>query len=102
MEWWVFWMLFGAIFVGCGRMCGWGRRRDHRQREEDRLQVGGDRGDVSAIAGRAVFRSAERPEPEHASLKSNETPLQTLQNNFVDGRISMEEYERRLDQLERL
>ena len=102
---WAFWVLFFAVFFGCGRMCGWGRRGYYGSRrhldEEEREGRGADRG--NAIAGVAKLDSRTPVEPEPVRLsRPQETPLKALQRDFVDGAITMDEYERRLDAIERL
>lgn len=90
---WMFWALFFVIFFGCGRMCGWGVRRyaDRRRRyRED------DEEPQPARLGDATAAQPARP------IRPRETPVQRLQKRFVDGRITIEEYERELDHLDRL
>lgn len=112
-----FWILFFVIFFGCGRMCGWGKRR-HRDRPEE-LESSGGKDDrlkhlESRVAGRAARRerlmSARRQqtdsragEPRPVPTRARkETPLQELQKRFVEGRLTLGEYERELDRLDRI
>lgn len=100
---WVFWVLFFAVFFGCGRMCGWGRRGYYgsRRRLDEEEREGDNPG--KAIAGVASLDRATPVEPEPVRLsRPQETPLKALQRDFVDGAITMDEYERRLDAIERL
>lgn len=111
-----FWIMFFVIFFGCGRMCGWGarryveRRRSHEDEDElsfmaasnssaERLK---DRADERLVSARVYSRLGAKQKPEPAPLKARGTPLEQLQQRFVDGRITLDEYERQLDQLERL
>lgn len=112
---WMFWILFFAIFFGCGRMCGWRVRRYVEGRrgpdevgccEEESLAAGpgSRRAELGAGGMRdAMYRRDEEREPEVARLKRSQgTPLQQLQQRFIDGRITLEEYEREIDRLERI
>ena len=111
-----FWIMFFVIFFGCGRMCGWGARRyvDRRRRHEDEDEVSymsasdssaerlKARGDESFLAAGVYGRLGDKQKREPVRLKARGTPLQRLQRKFVDGRITLDEYERQVDQLERL
>ncbi len=115
-----FWVLFLIIFFGCGKMCGWGVRRyrgrpreldsgddqrDHRLANlESRIRRLGDRDRTRERLTRpATFRHGEGEEAEHARMRERRTtPLQTLQQKFVEGRLTLTEYERELDRLERI
>lgn len=115
-----FWILFFVIFFGCGRMCGWGvRRYRDRRRELDSPPDKGDRrlSDLEARVRRladrerererlmdpAVYRPAAEAERERPPRRGRRTtPLQELQRKFVEGRLTLAEYERELDRLERL
>jgi hypothetical protein len=108
-------VLFIAIFVGCGRLCGWGARKykehhrqlDHEHDEQDarlthlesRIKRLGDR----TRPRHAMHRRGEEREEEPARMKrERSSPLEELQQRFVDGRLSLTEYEKELDRLERL
>ena len=113
----MFWILFFVIFFGCGRMCGWGARRymDRKRGLEEGLpdeevyRVGGPRsraalGDDAAQGGTlrdAMFRRSQEGDREPARLRKG-SPLKQLQKKFIDGGLTLEEYERELDSLERL
>ena len=103
---WAFWVLFFAVFFGCGRMCGWGRRgyyasRRHLDEEEGEGEARGKT--IAGVAGVAKLDRVTPVEPEPVRLsRRQETPLKALQRDFVDGAITMDEYERRLDAIERL
>lgn len=115
-----FWILFFVIFVGCGKMIGWGARK-HRERhrmlggccgpeeeegQDDRLtnlenRVRGRERD-RLIRPAMQRRDEERQlEPLHRSEKAP-TQLEILQQKFIEGRLSVEEYERELDRLDKL
>lgn len=112
-----FWILFFVIFFGCGRMCGWGKRR-HRPRQED-LESSGKDDRLTRLESRVGRRGMHRehlmsgrrhhqsdrqsPEPQPVSTRSRrESPLQELQKKFVEGRLTLGEYERELDRLDRI
>lgn len=121
-----FLILFFVIFVGCGRMIGWGARK-HRERHRmldgccgPEAEEGGQEDRLSKLESRvrarerarrdqdrllrpATFRRGEEREREPARMKEK-TPsqLEILQQKFIEGRLSMEEYERELDRLEKL
>lgn len=111
-----FWILFFVIFLGCGRMCGWGRRR-HRDHQEglesrgkdDRLthlesRVAGRRDRRERLmSGRRHRSDSHTREPQPAPTRSRRnTPVQELQEMFVEGRLTLGEYERELDRLDRI
>ena len=111
---WMFWVLFFVIFFGCGRMCGWGARRyiDRKRELQEGLpddeahRVGGARAalkdDVGGGALRdAMFRRSREKDREPAQLRRG-SPVEQLQKKFIDGRLTLEEYERELDRLERI
>jgi hypothetical protein len=101
-------------------MCGWGVRRYRgRQRELDSGDDERDRrladlesrvrrlGDGDRTRDRlmrpATFRHGKGDEAEPARMRERRaTPLQELQQRFVEGRLTLTEYERELDRLERI
>jgi len=116
-----FFVLFFVIFFGVGRMCGWGRGRrrddagdlgsgdkeydrrlsDLESRVKGRMQNGAARDRlVQPMAHRLgkgqQQKEAARPRPRRKSQ------LEELQQKFVDGRLTLSEYEQELDRLERL
>jgi hypothetical protein len=113
-----FWILFLVIFFGCGKMCGWGvRKYKHHQREldagseserrlselESRVRRLGDRDRAhDELVRPALHRPAEGGTPQPAKLKKRRSPLEELQQRFIDGRLTLAEYEEELDRLERL
>lgn len=114
-----FLVLFFVIFFGVGRMCGWGRRSRHgagdlspgdneyerrlsnlESRVKGRVQSG-------AARDRLVQPMDHRPEKGQEQETSRPQPrrksrLEELQQRFVDGRLTLSEYEKELDRLERL
>lgn len=116
---WLFWVLFFVIFFGCGRMCGWGARRylDRGRRfeeggsDEETRPIAGSRSTAAlgrdsaqpGILGDASLRGDREEGRDRAVLRGRTgSPLQRLQKKFVEGRITLEEYERELDRLDRL
>ncbi len=121
-----FWILFFVIFVGCGKMIGWGARRhkerhrmlggccgpaDEEGQQDDRLSRlesrvrARERGsrDQDRLLRPAMLRRGEEREREPARMSEKApTQLELLQQKFIEGRLSMEEYERELDRLEKL
>ena len=117
---WIFWVMFFAIFFGCGRMCGWGARRyvDRRSIDETGKDAGKDAGKYY-MSGSGRAEIGDGASDRHMSDAMNrggweekratstvglsrDTPLQKLQKKFVEGRLTMEEYERELDHLDRI
>lgn len=119
-----FLILFFVIFLGCGKMCGWGARKyrerqrdlESKRKEEDRLTSlearvrrlddrarARDRLLRPATFRRAEGKEAEAKEAEPARLRHRRrTPLQELQQKFIEGKLTLAEYERELDRLDRI
>ncbi|MGD2217995.1 MAG: hypothetical protein PVJ64_14655 [Gemmatimonadales bacterium] len=114
-----FWILFFVLFVGCGKACGWGARKykkhqrelDERREEDDRLTRLEDRvrglGRRDRERERLIRPAMHRPNEERTlepvrGRDKAPTQLEILQQKFIEGRLSMEEYERELDRLEKL
>ncbi len=113
-------ILFFVIFLGVGRMCGWGVRRyrnrccepgsedDDRQRRlvdlESRIRRLGDRDRArERLASPAMHTAGKGEAREPALLKRRrKSPLEELQQKFIEGRLSLADYERELDRLERI
>lgn len=114
-----FLVLFFVIFFGVGRMCGWGRRSrpsagdigssdneyerrlsNLESRVKGRMQSGAARDRLVQPMGHRLEEGREqetsRPKPRRKSR------LEELQQRFVDGRLTLSEYEKELDRLERL
>lgn len=109
--------MFFVIFWGCGRMCGWGPRRRKRERELEQMSNADDerlanlearvkglgRGRRERLIRDATYSRDGGQEREPARLQSRRSsPLEELQKRFIEGRISLEEYEKELDRLEKL
>ena len=115
-----FLVLFFVIFFGVGRMCGWGRRcRHHQDREvgpgdkeherrlsdlESRVKGRVQNGSARDRLVRPMSqRSAKPQEAEKARpAPRRKSRLEELQKKCVDGRLTLSEYEKELDRLERL
>ena len=113
MEWWAWLIIISAVFA-----CGAGRRRglhSRRRREGHRI-----RGEESPHAGQIQARthgvSVEPPLPPAAATAAparesvevlsrgeppqREAPFERLRREFVEGVITVEEYERAIDQMD--
>jgi len=114
-----FWVLFIVLFIGCGKACGWGRRKyKERQQEleehradderltklEDRVRgLGRGRRERHHLIEHAVQRRGEQRQLEPVRRREQgPTQLEILQQQFIEGRLSLEEYEREIDRLEKL
>ncbi|UCC48924.1 MAG: hypothetical protein JSV41_01755 [Gemmatimonadota bacterium] len=119
-----FLILFFVIFLGCGKMCGWGARKykerqrelESKRKEEDRLASlesrvrrlddrvrGRDRLPRPAAFRRGEGTDADAKEAEPARLRQRRrSPLQELQQKFIEGKLTLAEYERELDRLDRI
>jgi len=113
-----FWILFFVIFFGCGKMCGWGVRK-YKDRHSE-LEAGPDDSDrrltdlesrVKKLGDRGRARDwlmepmAHRNGAERATVAQRKKPnskLEDLQKRFVEGKLSMAEYEQELDRLEKI
>ncbi|MFQ5678073.1 MAG: hypothetical protein ACE5HP_01280 [Gemmatimonadota bacterium] len=86
--------LFALRLARRGSCCGWSWKRD-------RLEEGADRPRHYVETRRsAALPSRTSPQmPRRALSAPQETPLETLQRRFVDGRMTLEDYERELDRL---
>jgi hypothetical protein len=120
-----FWILFFVLFVGCGKIIGWGARRhkerhrlggccgpeEEEQQQDDRLSKlesrvrGLDRRgrERDRLLRPAMHRRDEERQLEPArGQEKAPTQLEILQQKFIEGRLSMDEYEREIDRLEKL
>ena len=113
-----FWVLFLVIFFGCGRMCGWGvRKYKDRHREldagpddsdrrltdlESRVKRLGDRGRARDWLMEPVAHRNGADKAAVAQRKKPTSRLEDLQKRFVEGQLSMAEYEQELDRLEKI
>lgn len=99
MEWWVLFIIFWVVF-GCGQ----GGRRGLRHRRR-RHEIRGDgparripahlRVDFKRGHGRVPVQALDANEP-----RRGEPPFDKLQREFVDGVISLDEFERALDKID--
>ena len=85
---WLIWVAIAAVLSSCGRGCGWGVRRYRSLQHGD-----ADEGRVRGPRARRHLTRGSRPV---------ETPLQALQRRFVNGAITMEQYEAEIDKLEHI
>ncbi len=102
---WLIWVVIAAVLSGCGRGCGWGVRRyrglQHGDADEGRVDSPKARRHLTRGVEENVAR-ARQPIEEPAVSRPVETPLQALQREFVNGAITMEQYEAEIDKLEHL
>jgi hypothetical protein len=94
MEWWVFLLIawVAVRFLGVGRCSSnWSHRRAMR------VATYQDR-DATLTAGpmRTAARAPVRPRPAAAPVPA-ETTEERLRRQYVDGTLSVEQYERELD-----
>lgn len=115
-----FLVLFFVIFFGVGRMCGWRRRcrhdnhgelgpgdKEYERRLSDLESRVKGRVANGAARDRLVRPMANRADKGQATENARLAPrrksrLEELQKKFVDGRLTLSEYEKELDRLERL
>ena len=113
-----FWVLFLVIFFGCGKMCGWGVRKykdlnreldaspddsDRRLTDlESRVKKLSDRGRARDWLMEPMAHRTGADKAEVAQRKKSTSALEDLQKRFVEGRLSMAEYEQELDRLEKI
>jgi len=103
---WLIWVAIAAVLSGCGRGCVCGARRyrgmQHGDAEEGRVRGPRVRRHLTRGAEENVVARAREPIEEPAVSRPVETPLQALQHRFVNGAITMEQYEAEIDKLEHL
>ena len=107
---WLIWLVVFWVIFGCGRGCrrvygrrGW--RRDLEAGEDQAAalrdgQVGAERQLAADTHGASLPMAAAGGVA--AERRPVETPLQTLQRQFVEGTMTMEQYEAALDRLDRI
>ena len=94
---WIIWVVIAAVLSGCGRGCGWGVRRYRSLQHGD-----ADEGQVRGPRARRRLTCGVEENAVARSSRPVETPLQALQRKFVNGGLTMEQYEAEIDQLEHL
>ncbi len=114
---WGFIALFFVIFMGCGRMCGWGRRHKKKHGELEQMRNTDDlrlsnlearvkglgRGRSERLVTNAVYENDRETMLEPAPVKAKlQSPLEELQKKFVEGLMTVDQYEKELDRLERI
>jgi hypothetical protein len=111
-DWLIWFIAFWAI-VGCGTGC---RRMWHHRR----LRAGPDTGTAGELgsggsvmsaaastgspstpAGAEAAAASPPPDSADSGLHGDDTALGVLQRRFVEGKISLEQYEAELDRLDR-
>ena len=108
-------VVFAVIMsaTGAGRGCGWrgrhrvGRRWDAALNRPDEVGVPRNgsrrgplaRGESDALQLQHQARSAASARQRNEPRARAESPEQRLQRQFVDGTLTVEEYERELDRL---
>ena len=105
MEWWVWFIIFWAVF-GCGR----GYRRTiygRRRRRDDRIRGSSPRrGEIPAQThGSSVAdvgaRSREGvPASKGGERQAGETVFDKLQRQFVEGEITVDQFQEAIDRLD--
>ena len=110
---WLIWFIAFLAIVGCGTGC---RRVWHHRRLRAAPDTGtagelSSGGSVNAAAtstespspptGTEAAAAAPPTEPSDSGMRGDDTALGVLQRRFVDGKISLEQYEAELDRLDR-
>ena len=81
-EWLIFLVVIWFFFGVLGRRARWGCGSRHRR--------------LGTAPGAARFESRSKPRPRQVAPPPPETAEQRLQRQFVEGRLTMEEYETEL------
>lgn len=103
---WLIWLAAFWLLFGCGAGCrrAWSHRRLRGGAEAvDQRTLDSTRSGAAALGPNPPGASALRPPPEGRVPDSGrlETALEALQRRFVDGAITVEQYEAALDRLDR-
>ena len=104
----LFWVAVAFIVLGCGRACGWWRSESYRDRlEKRRRRMEEARGGTRLPRDRTRLEQAPsdgmaREAAGRRTRQLAETPLQALQRKFVQGSITLDEYEQAIDKLKHL
>jgi len=88
---WILWVVFGIFVAGCAGTCGLGWWGYRRWRGFRRCEGAPERDRLDAAPTSSGSRSL-RPATAESHLKA-------LQKQFVDGHLTIEQYERALDRL---
>ncbi len=103
---WLIWVVIAAVLSGCGRGCGWGVRRyrglQHGEVDEGRVRGPRARRRLTRGVEENVVARAREPIEKPAVSRPVGTPLQALQRKFVNGALTLEQYEAEIDKLEHL
>ena len=84
---------FSAVGVGCRIAC-------HRRRVHGRTCICGRHEAATSVVRRGPARTAASAiGPQPSRLRAAERHVRALQQRFVDGRLSMEQYETELDRV---
>jgi hypothetical protein len=99
---WLIWVVVATLCAGCAGACriGWKRYRGipGRARSEESLSGPPPRSELPESRARLAGESPDTGAPGKEVPK---TPLEVLQERFVGGQITLEQYERELDKLEK-
>ncbi len=103
---WLIWVVIAAVLSSCGGGCGWGvrryRRLQHGDADEGRVRGPRARRRLTRGVEENAAARAREPMEEPAVSRPVETPLQALQRKFVNGAITLEQYEAEIDKLDQL
>lgn len=102
---WLIWLAAFWLLFGCGAGC-------RRIRSRRRLAAGGASADTRAVHSRSGSSAGASVTPASASSAlprgdagpragKPESRLESLQRRFVDGALTLEQYEAELDRLDR-
>jgi hypothetical protein len=103
---WLIWLAAFWLLFGCGAGCrrAWSHRRLRGGSEAvDQRALESATSGTAALGPHRPGASALRPPPDEKAPDSGrlETALEALQRRFVDGAITLEQYEAALDRLDR-
>ena len=106
-EWLIFAaIIFFALRLSRGARCGWGGHARRRIEGRATGTEGHERGPARLGAGDELGAPQPRARVEPARVRRvperparQESPLEALQRRFVQGSMTVEEYERELDEL---
>lgn len=99
MPEWLLWMAAVWFVLGCGTGCRRGVRTRRMSAGEGRGRGTGGPADAGRGSERKGVAAAARSRPSGATPK--EGAVATLQRQYVEGVLSLEQYEAELDRLDR-